>query len=371
MLETGAISVARGVFDDIGGADVDLSGYLVLPGIIDLHGDAFERHVAPRYTAPFPIATGLLGTDRDCAASGVTTAWIAQSWSWEGGVRGPDYAVRLMDELAGYRATALTDLRLQVRCETHTMDHEAQLIEAVRRFGVDYVVFNNHLVEIDHASPEDMAMWAKKAGRSAGEHEALMREMIAREGEVPGYLGRLSEAFAALGVKTGSHDDEDAAMRARFRAIGAPISEFPTSFEAAEAARAHGEPILMGAPNVARGGSQSGKISAMELIKAGLCDALVSDYFYTAMADAAFRVADEGVLPLAEAWALISSNAARVMGLEDRGLIAPQMRVDLTVIDAETRRVEATMVGGRFTYLAGEVATRVVAGGRVVLAAAE
>ena len=75
-----------------GAADrqIDLSGYLVLPGIIDLHGDAFERHLAPRPSAPFPAAIGLQSVDRDAASSGVTTAWMAQSWGWEGGARGPD-----------------------------------------------------------------------------------------------------------------------------------------------------------------------------------------------------------------------------------------------------------------------------------------
>ena len=75
--------------------EVDLTGYLILPGIIDLHGDAFERHTAPRPSAPFPIAeVGLRATDREAAANGITTAWLAQSWSWEGGKRGPDYRHR-------------------------------------------------------------------------------------------------------------------------------------------------------------------------------------------------------------------------------------------------------------------------------------
>ena len=69
--------------------EVNLAGYYLLPGIVDLHGDAFERHIAPRPSAPFPMETGLRATDRDAAANGVTTAYLAQSWSWEGGPRGP------------------------------------------------------------------------------------------------------------------------------------------------------------------------------------------------------------------------------------------------------------------------------------------
>jgi alpha-D-ribose 1-methylphosphonate 5-triphosphate diphosphatase len=80
---------------------IDTTGYYVLPGIIDMHGDAFERHLAPRPSAPFPYLTGLIGTERDCAANGVTTAWLAQSWSWEGGARSPDACEALLAALAG------------------------------------------------------------------------------------------------------------------------------------------------------------------------------------------------------------------------------------------------------------------------------
>ncbi|MEL7344881.1 MAG: alpha-D-ribose 1-methylphosphonate 5-triphosphate diphosphatase [Pseudomonadota bacterium] len=361
------VTVANGRFADAGGAPVDLSGYLVLPGIIDLHGDAFERHVAPRMTAPFSIKTGLIGTDRDCAVCGVTTAWIAQSWSWEGGPRGPEYAIALMEALKAYRARAATDLRIQIRCETHTMDDETRLIQAVRRYGIDYVVYNNHLVELDNLELEDFAFWGKKAGRSGQEHRDLMRNMVERSHEVPAYLERLAAEFARIGATTGSHDDDSAEMRARFRALNAPISEFPTGFEAAQAARDHGEPILMGAPNVARGGSQSGNISAMDLVKADLCDALVSDYFYTALADAAFLIADEGVRDLAQAWRMISTTPAEILGLRDRGRIETGLRADLTVLDAQTRTVAGTMAGGRFTHLSGDLAGRFIASAAVAL----
>mgnify|MGYP006278041955 CR=1 FL=1 len=82
---------------------VDLTGYLVMPGIVDLHGDAFERHLAPRPSAPFRMDVALRATDRDAAANGVTTAWMAHSWSWEGGRRGPDHAEAFLAALDAYR----------------------------------------------------------------------------------------------------------------------------------------------------------------------------------------------------------------------------------------------------------------------------
>ncbi|MBV6638214.1 MAG: alkylphosphonate utilization protein, partial [Mameliella sp.] len=149
--------------------EVDLNGYYILPGIIDLHGDAFERHLAPRPSAPFPIRTALRATDRDAAANGITTAWMAHSWSWEGGARGPDHAEAFLKALDDYADEALTDLRVQIRCETHTVDTADRLLAAVRRHRIDYVVFNNHLdeaIQLAEIDPARLALWARQAGRS-------------------------------------------------------------------------------------------------------------------------------------------------------------------------------------------------------------
>ncbi len=342
--------------------EVDLTGYLILPGIIDLHGDAFERHISPRPSAPFALQTGLRATDRDAAANGVTTAWLAQSWSWEGGTRGPDFALSLMQALSDYRARdALTDLRLQIRCETHTVETEARLVEAVRHFGIDYVVFNDHLDEAEHmlaARPEEFHFWAKRLGRTSETHRAALLTAQRQRREVPRYLCRLAEQFDALGVTYGSHDDPDGETRETFSMIGAKICEFPTARPAAALARAVGDPILMGAPNVVRGGSQAGNIAATELIRAGLCDALVSDYYYPALAQAAFQLADDGLLPLAAAWDMVSSRPAHILRLHDRGRLDPGLRADMVVIDPSTRAIEATISGGRISHLAGEAAHR-------------
>ncbi|MEO0380417.1 MAG: alpha-D-ribose 1-methylphosphonate 5-triphosphate diphosphatase [Pseudomonadota bacterium] len=361
MMADRAISVENGVISDHGGAALDLSGYLVMPGIIDLHGDAFEHHMTPRPTAPFPLHTGLLGTDRDAAANGVTTAWMAQSWSWEGGHRSPDYAESFFAAHAAYRPQMQTDLRIQVRCETHTMDTEARLIAALGAYAIDYVIFNNHLDEaiaLAAAKPDQIMVWAGKAGRTPEEHMALVNAAKARDAEVPRYLCNLATAFDRLGIRYGSHDDGDGATRERYSMIGAKVCEFPTSMGAALVARTWGDPVLMGAPNVVRGGSQSGNIAATMLIAEGACDALVSDYYYPALSQSAFALADAGMLSLPEAWSMISSTPARIMGLNDRGTLEAGKRADLTIVNVDTRQVEATMVAGRWTHLCGDVATR-------------
>lgn len=366
-VEQGRIS--RGAFPE-----VDLSGYLILPGIIDLHGDAFERHIAPRPRAPFPIRSGLSSAARDAAAHGVTTAWFAQCWSWEGGLRGPDYAEELLGVLQAFAPTALIDIRLQIRCETHMVDSRDRLLAAIRRFGVDYVIFNNHLpeaIEVAKKDPMEFATWAKRSGRSSEEFIKVLREAKDRKSEVPRHLCALAEAFDVLGVTYGSHDDPDAETREEFRLLGAHVAEFPISEKAAAAAKAMNDPVLMGAPNVARGGSQSGNISAQRLIERGLCDALVSDYHYPALAAAAWALVDKGVLPLPAAWAMISTKPAEIMNLSDRGNLEFGKRADFVIMDEETREIEATISNGRIAYLSGRVGERLARSGRDVRMAAE
>ena len=284
--------------------EVDMSGYLILPGIIDLHGDAFERHIAPRPSAPFPIEAGLRSTDREAASHGITTAWLAQCWSWEGGMRGPDFAEAVMAAMETYRPRALTDLRVQIRCETHMPETRERLIAAVKRYGIDYVVFNNHLpetLEAAETAPHKVTQWAERGGRSPVDFLAVLQAARARARDVPRHLCALAEAFDALEIRYGSHDDPDGETREYYRIIGARIAEFPTTAAAAKLAKACNDPVLMGAPNVVRGGSQSGNVSALHLVSRGLCDALVSDYHYPCLAQAAWVLVDRGIRDLPRA----------------------------------------------------------------------
>ncbi|AWI83906.1 alkylphosphonate utilization protein [Alloyangia pacifica] len=343
--------------------EVDLSGNLILPGIIDLHGDAFERHIAPRPSALFPILAGLRWTDREAAAHGVTTAWLAQCWSWEGGMRGPEFAEEVMAALAAYRPQAHTDLRLQIRCETHMPDTRARMLEAILAHGVDYVVFNDHLpeaLEVADRDPHRLALWAERAGETPQTFVARLREARARSRDVPRHLCALAESFDAHDIRYGSHDDPDGDTREYYRLIGARIAEFPTTVSAAKLARAFNDPVLMGAPNVVRGRSQAGNVSAQHLIADGLCDALVSDYHYPCLAEAAWTLVDKGMKTLPEAWAMISTTPAEIMGLVDRGSLEHGKRADFVVVNAESRAIEATVCGGRLTYLAGEAGARLV-----------
>ncbi|MFK7836235.1 MAG: alpha-D-ribose 1-methylphosphonate 5-triphosphate diphosphatase [Sulfitobacter sp.] len=359
------LSFAQGrIVEGAVGAKVDLSGYLVLPGIVDLHGDGFERHLAQRRGAMKQMDAGLVACEAELAANGITTAVLAQFVSWEGGMRGLDFADRVFAAIRDTNPSVVTDLHAQLRFETHLLDLYEELPAKLAAWGVGYVVFNDHLPHdrLDAGKlPRRLNGQALKAGRSPEKHHAYMRALHERGAEVPAALDALCPHLSAMGIRMGSHDDATAQGRAAWRARGAQVAEFPETLAAAEAAHGAGDAVLMGSPNVVRGGSHNGNLSAIDLIAMGYCKALASDYHYPSPRRAALMLADAGVCDLSTAWGLISCGPAQVLGLEDRGTLAPGKRADLVILDAQTRRVAATLVEGRVSYMSGPVAERFLA----------
>src|SRR6056297_198475 len=320
-----SLSSGRIVAGDVG-RNVDLSGYLVLPGIVDIHGDAFEKHLAPRRGAMKDLDQGLIAAEAELAANGITTAVLAQFYSWEGGMRGPDFAARVFAALDAVRKRLDTALLAQLRFETPMLEDYAAMTEMLARFAIPYVVFNDHLPHdaLDKGTrPPLLTGQALRIGRNPEEHLEMMQALHARRGEVPAALEGLARTLKARGVRLGSHDDRTGAARARWHAMGVGLAEFPETQEAAEAAREQGDGVVLGAPNVVRGGSHNGNASAVDLVAMGLCDALASDYHYPSPRRAAFLLANSGVLDLPGAWRLVSQGPARVLGLDDRGDLIP------------------------------------------------
>ncbi len=358
------LSVAEGrVVDAPTGRSVDVTGYRVLPGMIDVHGDGFERHVAPRRGAMKQMDEGLRASEAELAINGITTGVLAQFVSWEGGLRGLDFADKVFVALAELRGKCVTDLRGQLRFETHQMDLYEGLAERVAAWGLDYVVFNDHLPHDRLAQgkrPAGLTGQALKSGRNPDAHFAALLELHANSDATGPALDRLCAQLVKQGVRFGSHDDHTAEDRAIWHARGAQVAEFPETLEAAEAAKASGDKVVLGAPNVVRGGSHKGNASAIDLIAMGLCDALASDYHYPSPRRAALMLARSGVLDFSGAWALVSSGPASVLGLDDRGHLQPGLRADLVVLDAQDR-VAATMSDGRFSYASGDIVERLIA----------
>ena len=150
-----------------------------------------------------------------------------------------------------------------------------------------------------------------------------------------------------------SHDEASPQIRAWYHQLGCHICEFPTNRETALAARDMGDPVVLGAPNVLKGGSLYQRLSARESIAEGLCHILTSDYYYPAQLNAAFFLAESGLCSFAKAWNLIAAEPARIAGLQDRGDISPGKRADLILVDDSVPlrpRVAAAFVAGRLVY---------------------
>lgn len=339
------------------GRAVHLPGWRVMPGIVDVHGDGFERHLAARRGALRDMRSGFLALDAELAANGITTAMLAQFWSWEGGMRGPDFALSMLAALEAVRDKLVTDIRVQLRVETHMMDDFDRIAEVAARYGVGYVVFNDHLPHKALAAgkrPPRLTGQALKSARNPEVHLNIMQDLHARSEEVPAAVTGFARRLQAAGVLTGSHDDADGPARRAALAQGLRVSEFPESVDAAEEACRHGAPVVMGAPNVVRGASHSGHVAAEEVVHAGFCTALASDYHYPSLCNAAEKLETE--MGAGPAWALLSSGPAGLLGLTDRGALAPGLRADFVAVNPATGRPGLTVAGGRVSYADADAA---------------
>ena len=356
--------LADGLIQSIGGGagDVrfDASGLLVLPGIVDIHGDAFERQMQPRPGVDFPADLALRDTEAQLLANGITTAFHGVTLSWEPGLRSLDAWRRLLDALEV--GTWTCDMRVHLRWEAHNLDALDTAVADIAAGRVHLLAFNDHTPSILHKL-DDAVEGAKYAGR-AGMKMAAFRTLAERIGAsadlVPAALQRIGAAARAAGLPMASHDDDSIGRRDMFRDLGARICEFPMAEEVGQAARAAGDYVVMGSPNVVRGRSHLGWASAAAMAEAGICNILSSDYFYPAMSRAASILAGRGVLGLPAAWALVSGNPAAAAGLSDRGTIAVGKRGDIVVVDPATSRPVATVVGGRVAFVTAEGAGRLL-----------
>lgn len=336
---------------------LDATGLYVLPGIVDCHGDAFERHIMPRPGVSFDIDLALRDADRAILASGITTAFHGVTWSWEPGLRGADNARRLVERIAALKPGLGADTRFHLRHETFNLAAEAEIIDWLGAGRVGVLAFNDHTGGILKSSrrPGKIAKMVERTGLTHEDFMALAENVWARKDEVPGSIERLAAAARAAGVPAMSHDDMTPEMRRWYRGLGVTVAEFPINEATTREAAAHGEAIVFGAPNVVRGGSHIDCPAAEAMVRAGLCTVLASDYYYPALPLAPFILARRGAADFAAAWRLVSQGPAQALGLSDRGTIAPGKRADLVLVAPEPQpRVVATIAGGRLVHLADQ-----------------
>ncbi|GHJ35621.1 alpha-D-ribose 1-methylphosphonate 5-triphosphate diphosphatase [Streptomyces sp. TS71-3] len=342
---------------------VDLRGALLLPGIVDTHSDALEKEQRPRPTVRFPAAFAVASYEGRVRAAGVTTMFHAISYQTnEAKDRtierslGLGTAVReraasgtaLIDHRKLHRLDARDAAALDVLMDTLAEPAEAGDVPPLVSYEdhtpgqgqfSDLSVFRKVVAEQEKISEE-------AAGARIEQRIADRDRTIAQRERTLAFLGREAKAGR---IRLLAHDVVSAAELAEVRESGAAVAEFPTTLEAARAAKAAGMPVVAGAPNVLRGGSHSGNVSAVDLVCAGLVDNLSSDYMPTTLLAAAYHLAHHGVLPLPAAVGLVTSGAARTAGLGDRGALVPGQRADLIAVTGDVHQQTV-----RFTLLAEE-----------------
>lgn len=339
------------------GPCIDAGNLLVMPGIVDIHGDAFERSVMPRPGVSFPYGPALLDVDRQLLAHGITTEFHGVTLSWEGGLRGEAYAVRMFEALSQLAPVLGASHKVHLRFEAYHLAGVETALQWMADGRVSLLAINDHLPTMARRMNDErkLAQYAERAECDMEAFRTRLRTASRHAQDVPGAVSQLIAAARATHLPVASHDDPDVATRQHYHRQGCGIAEFPLTVEVARLARQIGDETVFGAPNVLRGQSHTGAPNATEMIAAGLCTVLASDYYYPAPLQAVFKLVQLGVCSLPEAWHLVSRNPARAAGLRDRGVLVPGMRADAVLVDDSIPglpRVCGTIVNGELRHAA-------------------
>ncbi|MGI9422161.1 MAG: alpha-D-ribose 1-methylphosphonate 5-triphosphate diphosphatase [Hyphomicrobiaceae bacterium] len=342
VLEHGWVVVADGSIVEIGTSrppevGLSLDGDLLIPGLIELHTDHLESHIEPRPNVDWHPNSAVISYDAQIAAAGITTVFDClrlgadRNERDEGGAR----AIRIADTLSAEaaRGNLRAEHRTHLRCELCSRD----VVDAARNFLSGREV--GILSLMDHTPGQRQfrdinklrAYYLSKLQMSENELQKLFDERYRlHQTHAVDHRRALVDMARSRGITLASHDDTTIEHVQESVDNGAVIAEFPTTFEAAEASHAARISVVMGAPNLIRGGSHSGNVAASELAEAGLLDIFSSDYIPASLLMAAFALPKHNAtIDLPAALATVTSSPARAAGLADRGEIAVGKRADL------------------------------------------
>ncbi len=354
----GTVSVADGRIRSIHAGNtaaanaIDLEGDYLMPGMVEIHTDNFERHLMPRPKVHWAEIPALLAHDAEIAAAGITTVLdaLGVGEADTDSVRGSTWQ-KVLSALSACSDEQLlkADHYLHVRCELPA-PNTVELFEP----------FVNHprlklLSLMDHTPGQRQWEDINQAriyftGKKGWSHEKFEDKVLNAAKLQEQYSEPNRKYFVAFchahGINLASHDDTTVAHVQQAHSEGACISEFPTTLAAAQAAHTNGLLNVMGGPNVVRGGSHSGNIAAAELGRAGLLDIISSDYVPGSLLSAVNRLVQDEILSLPQAVSLVTFRPAQATGLTDRGLIEAGYRADLLrvrMVDLGGKRSHATV----------------------------
>lgn len=320
---------------------IDCEGDYVIPGLIELHTDNLEKHLMPRAGVLWPSLPAVLTHDAQVVAAGITTVFDALSVGdlEEESVRIETLRSTYDAILAGQNSGALrADHWIHLRCELAY----PRLIEALeplmRHSSVRLISLMDHTP--GQRQYRDIQQYRKYYSKnhtswSEDEFDNVVKQRVEQQAT---YSARHEQAVLEMvrgqDIVLASHDDTDTTQVEHAHRIGVSISEFPTTREAADAARKLGLTTVMGAPNVVRGGSHSGNVAALTLAEADCLDMLSSDYVPASLLHGAFLLHTQAGWSMPRAIATVASNPARALGFKDRGELKTGLRADLVRMQA-------------------------------------
>jgi alpha-D-ribose 1-methylphosphonate 5-triphosphate diphosphatase len=330
----------------------DLDGDFLLPGIVDTHTDNLERQVLPRSLARWPSRSAMVAHDAQCAAAGVTTVLDALCLGDLGfdkeRMRTFREGVVDLDALTGVDLLKAEHF-LHLRCEVPALDMLSLFDTVADHPRVRMISLMDHSPGVGQYANLDFYRAMRRRGGLDDEYierrilELQEQRLLMRLPNRRALLDRV----AGSGITLASHDDRTEEEIVENAADGIAVSEFPVTMVAARAAKSAGMQVIAGAPNIVRGGSHSGNVSASDLLKSHAVDAFASDYVPNSLVEAAFQCAEGIGLP--RAVTLITDRPARLAGLSDRGRLAPGQRADLVRV-----RVHDSLPVVRQVWRAGE-----------------
>jgi alpha-D-ribose 1-methylphosphonate 5-triphosphate diphosphatase len=354
VIEGGLISaVDRGTTSALGAED--WNGDWLMPGLVELHTDNLEKHLVPRPGVIWNAHSATVMHDALCAAAGITTVLdsVVIGDMDQGGTRSQTYdvSIKALHECRAENLLRVEHL-LHLRCEVSAPD----IVDVFEKYADDSLL---ELVSVmDHTPGQrqwrDLSKYRRYAERNGSfrddEYAALVTERKTHQ-----QIYALSNRAAVIAgshsrhLPVASHDDTEVEHVEQAQAERIAISEFPTTVAAAKAARAAGMAIVMGGPNLVKGGSHSGNVSAAELAQLDLLDIFSSDYVPASLLQSAFLLQSNVGWAMPKAINTITRNPAQAIGLTDRGELAPGLRADMIRV-----RISAGMPIVRGAWLKGE-----------------
>lgn len=338
---------------------LDAQGQYLLPGLVETHTDNMDKFFSPRPKVKWPMLSAVSSHDALLISSGITTVLDAISIGYEidGGDRleNLDRMISALEESQKNQYTR-AEHYLHLRCELGS-EKTLSLFDKFKNHPL------LHLVSLmDHAPLQRQFVSIKKYREyyqgKYGLNEQQMSDLEKMQLESSKKWAQPNRKEIAgfcqkQGIPTASHDDATEEHAQESHVLGCRIAEFPTTMHAAQKSHELGLSVVMGAPNVVRGGSHSGNIAAHELASAGILDILSSDYYPASLLDAVFILSNQEYgLPLQQCVNMVSSNPARALGMDDRGSIEIGKRADLLLVDYDQRhaKVNHVLVKGQRVY---------------------